>query len=108
MGPTLGARRALRRFLEDEMGVRAANAERAHTGTTGRAIPCPRMQRVRDEERTADEVDRRIWRFVMDGGGDRPLCEQEPCFDQPRHARRAGQMTEVRLRRADAAVAAFV
>src|SRR5512138_1261487 len=105
MRPLLVRLAARRGFLDNEMRVGAANAERADAGAPGDAVAFPRMKLGRNVEGARQEIDGGIWRRVMQRWGNRVVLQREHGLDQPCDAGGTRQMTEVRLHRPYAAVA---
>ena len=92
-----------RRLLDDDVGVGAADPERADPGAPDTAARLPRLQAIDDEERRRIERDPRVGRAEVDRRWQLAVLEREHGLDQAGHAGRDLEVTEVRLDRADRA-----
>ena len=92
-----------RRFLDDQVGIRAAHAERAHAGAPGPAVRRPRPKLGVDEEGTPLEVELGVGLLEVQARWDRLVSEREHGLDQARRAGGGVQVPQVRLDGADRA-----
>ncbi len=93
------------RFLEDEMRVGAAHAERAEPGDPlPPGPPRPRCRCVEHPERPALQLQIRVALRVVQVAGEQFVPHGQHDLEQPGHARRGLQVADVRLDGADAAV----
>ena len=92
-----------RRFFDDDVGVGAADPERAHAGQTPAAGRFPRRQAGVDVERRRAEVDLRVGALVVQARRNQPMLQRQRRLDQPGDASRGIEMAQVRLERTDGA-----
>ena len=57
-------RKSLRRFFDNNVGIRASNAERTEARSSG-TFAFPIRQFCADEKRTVLEIDFRVWIFKV-------------------------------------------
>jgi hypothetical protein len=97
-------RRDLRRLLDDDVRVRAADAERAHPGPAGRAGAArPRDGRGGRAERRGREVDERVHGLRVQRGRHRLVLQREDRLDQAREPGRGDEVADVALHRPEQA-----
>ena len=104
----LRRRRGRRCLLEHDVGVRAADAERAHAGAARPVVLRPGRQRRVDEERRAREIELGIRRLEVERRRKRLVMERERRLDQARDAGGGVEVADVGLDRAERAVARLV
>ena len=92
-----------RRFLQHDMGVRAANAEGADTRPPRRRTARPRRRLAGDEERALLQLQRRIRPFGVQRRRDQPVLQCQRGLDQARHPRGGVGMANVALDRTERA-----
>ena len=93
--------RAMRRLLEHDMRIGAAEAERAHPGAPGPPAIRPCLSGSRDRNRDIPQPQAGIGLPEVRQGRDPSCLQREDRLDQPGHARRCLRMADTRLRRAD-------
>ena len=103
------ARRGLRhagRLLQDDVRVRAADAERVHRRAPGvRLGRGPVLEPVGHAEGRTGEVDRRVRLLEVEGRRELGVLEREHGLDEARRAGRGVEVADVGLDRADPAEA---
>ena len=98
------ARGAVRRLLDDDVGVGAAGAEPGDAGDPRRpASTCPRAQLGVDEERAVREVGLRVGRLVVEARRELAVLQRQHGLDERGDARRLAGVADVGLQRADRA-----
>ncbi len=95
-----------RRLLEHDMGIGAADAERAHAGAPGGRGVFPLGQPGGDAERALLQLQLRIGLLEVEARRHLPVLEHQAGLDQARHAGRGVEMPDVGLGRADEATTA--
>ncbi len=98
----------LRRLLDDDVRVRAADAERVHAGPARRDTRGPRRQAICNDERALGEVDRGVGLLEAERRRDLAMLHGERRLDQAHDAGRGVEMADVGLHRADTAEPALV
>ena len=90
-------------FFDDDVSVRAADAECADAGSARGLGARPRAQRVVDEEGTLAEVDQRIRGLKAERGRDLTVAKGLDHLDETSDARRRVEVTDVALDRSHGA-----
>ena len=85
------------RFLEHDVGIGAADAERADPGPTGRVVRAPLAQLVIHKKRAVGEIDFRIRPPEVQAGRQLLVLQSEHGFDQTGDAGGGIKVTDVAL-----------
>src|ERR1043166_281250 len=93
--------RMWRRFLDNDVRVGAAEAERVHADDARTAGLREWFEHGVHAQLQSIEVDIRIGRRKMKTGGNLTVLEHEQCFNKTGHAGSGFQVAKVRLPRAD-------
>ncbi len=98
--PRRAPRRHLRRLLQNDVGIGATDAERAHPRPPRSRLP-PGGRHDRHVERAGRQVDLRVRALEVQARRDHPALDRERRLEERGHARRRVEMPEIALERAD-------